>query len=628
LPARRRPPNIERGRQGGGSTIAERLKSRFLPLGLSIERKLPIAFSALLALVLGIYLWLAYREVEHSSRLATSERLSRASAELVRWVTLTQTARQGLYERVTSDSAVRAALRGSASAAAQSALNRLRGAEPSDLPVFLLDAQQRVIRQAGGSPSELAQQHLPRSLRDAREQDRRVVYSRIFNDGRRGYFWSTYAVREGGNTLGYLAQLRTVGSPTLLNPIGNLIGPETSILFGNEDDFSGHWIRLDGSVHAAGTAPQRAAGATQVYERGGERQIASVMKLENTPWMIVLEAPETVTEARAAMFLRRTGLLGLGLIVAGTLVAWLVSRKFTRPMRELGNAAEEIAAGNYTERVSAARTDELGALAAAFNHMAGEVQRSMAESQESRAEAELANRVKSEFLATMSHEIRTPINAMLGYADILDLGISGPLTETQRSQIERIRLSGKHLTSLIEDLLDFARIDTGRLSVRKRDEAANDAIKTALTVVKPQADTKRVNVQVSCDGDLRYLGDSQRVEQILVNLLGNAIKFTDAGGTITLDCRTEGSNGTQQISFAVSDNGAGIQADRLESIFDAFVQGDTGYTRAHGGSGLGLTISRRLARLMDGEINVESTLGEGSRFTLVLPSPATASVIE
>ena len=593
---------------------------------MSIEHKLPIAFSALLALVLGIYLWLAYREVDHSSRLATSERLSRASAELTRWVNVTQTARQGLYERVTSDSAVRAALRGNASAAAQSALNRLRGAsDPADLPVFLLDAEQRVIRQVGGSPSELAQQHLPRSLRDASEQERRVVYSRIFSDGRRGYFWSTYAVREGGNTLGYLAQLRLVGSPTLQNPISNLIGPETSILFGNKDDFSGQWIRLDGSVHAAGTAPQQ-TGAAHVYERGGEEHLASVMPLENTPWMIVLEAPETVTRARATTFLRRTGLLGLGLIVAGTLVAWLVSRRFTRPMRELGIAAEEIAAGNYAERVSASRKDELGALAAAFNHMAGEVQRSMAESQESRAEAEMANRVKSEFLATMSHEIRTPINAMLGYADILDLGISGPLTEAQRSQLDRIRLSGKHLTSLIDDLLDFARIDTGRLTVRKRDEAANDAIKTALTVVQPQADTKRVIVQVRCDGDLRYLGDSQRVEQILVNLLGNAIKFTDGGGTVTLECALDGSNGTRQISFAVSDTGAGIQADRLESIFDAFVQGDTGYTRAHGGSGLGLTISRRLARLMDGEIHVQSALGKGSRFTLVLPAPTTASV--
>jgi signal transduction histidine kinase len=597
-------------------------------LGLSIERKLPLAISALLALVLAIYLVLAYREVDRSARLATSERLSRAAGELAGLINQTQANRQTTLDRIAADSSVRAALRGEPSPAVLTTLGRLRlGGEGSQLPVLLLDPQHRVVRQLGNPPAEPAQQHLPRTLRDASERDGRVTYSRIFTDGKRAYFWTTHTIRSDRSTLGYIAQLRLLGSPTLQNPISSLIGPETTILFANQDDFSGRWIRLDGTVQEAPAIPHQ-VGVSHVHERNGAAHLAESVELQNAPWMIVLETPAAVTKARSAMFLRRTGLIGLGLIVAGTLIAWLVSRRFTGPMRELGNAAEQIAAGNYGERVAATRTDELGALAAAFNHMAGEVQRSISETEASRVEAEMANRVKSEFLANMSHEIRTPINAMLGYADLMDLGISGPLTDLQRSQLDRIRLSGKHLTSLIDDLLDFARIETGRLTVRKRSETAGDAIRTALTVVQPQADSKRVNLHVRCADELRYLGDRQRVEQILVNLLNNAIKFTPAGGDITLECQPDRDNGGAQVCFSVEDTGVGIEPERTESIFEAFVQGESGYTRAHGGSGLGLTISRRLAHMMDGELAVQSTVGKGSRFTLRLPATVQESGAE
>ena len=240
-----------------------------------------------------------------------------------------------------------------------------------------------------------------------------------------------------------------------------------------------------------------------------------------------------------------------------------------------------------------------------------------------------ANRLKSEFLATMSHEIRTPLNAILGYTEILEMGLSGPVTPEQSSQLARITSSGKHLLGLIDDILDLSRIEANRLSVTRRPARVGRAMDDALALLRPQATVRRVALVSECDdSDDRYLGDEQRVQQILANLLANAVKFTPAGGQVTLRCGraaelphgTDAASGGPWICFTVVDTGVGIAAEHHQRIFQPFVQGDSGYTRAHGGAGLGLTISRRLARLMGGELTLESTEGEGSRFTLWLPA--------
>lgn len=240
-----------------------------------------------------------------------------------------------------------------------------------------------------------------------------------------------------------------------------------------------------------------------------------------------------------------------------------------------------------------------------------------------------ANRLKSEFLATMSHEIRTPLNAIIGYTEIIEMGLSGPVTPEQSAQLARITSSGKHLLGLIDDILDLSRIEANRLTVSQTPAPAERAVDAALGFLRPQATAKRVTLVSACDdGDDRYVGDEQRVQQILTNLLANAVKFTPPGGQVTLRCGrsaqlpagTEAPASGPWICFAVEDTGVGIAPDQQQRIFQPFVQGDSGYTRAHGGAGLGLTISRRLARLMGGELTLESTEGEGSRFTLWLPA--------
>jgi len=252
-----------------------------------------------------------------------------------------------------------------------------------------------------------------------------------------------------------------------------------------------------------------------------------------------------------------------------------------------------------------------------------------AEADIARAAADEANAAKSAFLATMSHELRTPINAVIGYAELLVTGIGGEPTGEQRRFIDRIRSSSAHLLTLVNEVLDLAQIESGRTRVRRDTAGVATPLRDAMALVHPMADKKGVAMEV-VDGDdppLTFLGDEDRVRQILVNLLSNAVKFTSSGGRISVrtsadatpPATAELASSEGWIGVAVTDDGIGIQPDRLDAVFEPFVQGEEGLTRSAGGTGLGLTISRHLARLMGGDVTVRSELGVGSTFTLWLP---------
>jgi PAS domain S-box-containing protein len=255
------------------------------------------------------------------------------------------------------------------------------------------------------------------------------------------------------------------------------------------------------------------------------------------------------------------------------------------------------------------------------------------EAEEARLQAEEANRAKSLFLATMSHEIRTPINAVMGYVDLLDLELAGPLNEQQRSQLGRIRSSNMHLLGIIDEVLDFSRLEAGRIALAHRAGRLVAPVEAALQMVAMQAQSKGVALADSVSafaGDVPYWGDEDRVRQILVVLLSNAVKFTPGRGRITVSAGTaEQPSPDAQLPgpgpwvyVRVEDTGQGIPPERLAAIFEPFEQADMTLTRQHGGTGLGLTIAKRLARVMGGDLTVRSDPGVGSVFFLWLPAAA------
>ena len=236
-----------------------------------------------------------------------------------------------------------------------------------------------------------------------------------------------------------------------------------------------------------------------------------------------------------------------------------------------------------------------------------------------RAAADEANRAKSAFLAVMSHELRTPLNAIGGYVQLLDLGIHGPITEAQRTALSRVGRSQRHLLRLINEVLNLARIESGRVEYTIEEVPLVEVVAAVEPMIAPQLEAKSIRWERRVPEGLAVRADREKVQQILLNLLGNAVKFTPAGGRIAVDAAPS-DDVPDAVRLSVTDTGIGIPAEKLDSIFEPFVQVDESHTRATEGSGLGLAISRDLANGMGGDLSAVSAVGEGAAFTLRLPA--------
>ncbi len=615
--------------------------------GLSLEHRLPLMITALLLVTMAAVVLSAWVEVRRAATGGALERLRRVTEQLALISTPTIPARLQEMRAAAAEPGILAQLQSPGEgtrAGATQALQGLRTAAEPELPIVLWDRARRPLLHLGAFPGGLSPTAPPPGpLPDS------TGMGRFFPIGRLNFFWLAVPVLRGADTLGFVAELRRVGGPNA-TPIKQLIGDGVNVYFA--DNRGGSWIALDGtSVPAPPGWPFQGA---RRYTRADAPHFAHATRVPGRSWSFVGEQSRTQVMARPDSFLRHAGVAALALTLAAAAAAWALSRSITRPVLRLQAAADAIARGDYAQRVQVRRRDELGMLAQGFNWMAEQVRAShdelreqyenaqalaeelehaneqmesaLAEADAARDEAEAANRSKSDFLATMSHEIRTPINAILGYTDLLLMGLEGPVTPGQEQQLSRVRYSSEHLMGLVDQLLDFARIEAGSLRVERRAASAGDAVSSALSVLGPQAAERGVQVLAECNGDARYVGDPQRVDQILLNLLSNAIKFTEPGGRARVTCATrDGAHvdaaGTGPwVCLRVEDTGIGIAPEQLERIFEPFVQVESGYTRRHGGAGLGLAISRRFALWMGGDLTVESTPGAGSSFTLWLPA--------
>jgi len=240
--------------------------------------------------------------------------------------------------------------------------------------------------------------------------------------------------------------------------------------------------------------------------------------------------------------------------------------------------------------------------------------------QKARREAEEANRSKSQFLATMSHELRTPLNAISGHIQLISLGLHGPVTEPQRAALARVSRAQERLLALINDILNFARLESGRVEYDIQPTPAADPIAEVVALMDPQLISLGLSLDLRLpagSGSVLVRADREKLVQILLNLLSNATKFTPAGGGVTLELIV-GDRDATTVSIRVADTGVGIAPDKLQSIFEPFVQLGRSLARTAEGTGLGLAISRDLARAMGGDLSVESTPGVGSAFTVTL----------
>jgi PAS domain S-box-containing protein len=262
-----------------------------------------------------------------------------------------------------------------------------------------------------------------------------------------------------------------------------------------------------------------------------------------------------------------------------------------------------------------AQTEEAQSLAEELEQTNEQLQQEAAAADAARAAAEEANRAKTEFLAVVSHELRTPLNAIAGYAELLRMGLRGPVTPEQNEDLNRISRSERALSSLINDILNYARLEAAQVQYASEPVPVRALIADLESLVSPQLSAKRLRFTLGdCEQNLAAQADPDKVRQILLNLLSNAIKFTPADGAVDVQCQANDGH----VHIHVHDTGTGIPAEKLQAIFEPFVQLDRSLTNTPEGAGLGLAISRELARAMGGDLTAESAVGIGSTFTLTL----------
>ena len=355
----------------------------------------------------------------------------------------------------------------------------------------------------------------------------------------------------------------------------------------------------------------------------GVEVLSAFAPIDPPGWTVFVEEPVSEVYATLhASILRTAGLLVAGLVISA-LVALALARGMVRPIRRLEDGARRIGGGDLGQSIEVHTGDELEALAGQFNRMTAQLRESYADLEhkvevrtrelaEKSHQLEIADRHKSEFLANMSHELRTPLNAIIGFSEALGEGLFGELNAKQREYLEDIHASGRHLLSLINDILDLSKIEAGRMELDLSHFSAPAAIENCATLVRERAQRHGLSLLLEIAPELGQLyADERKFKQVLLNLLSNAVKFTPDGGKVTLRARVEAGD----LEVEVADTGAGIAPEDQASVFDEFRQLGKGVE----GTGLGLALARRFVELHGGAIRLQSAPGTGSRFIFTLP---------
>jgi signal transduction histidine kinase len=390
-------------------------------------------------------------------------------------------------------------------------------------------------------------------------------------------------------------------------------------------------------VHAAlsGARSTSAEVVTNGQDPGGREVLSAFQGVDPPGWWVFVEEPLSEAFAPIQAAIWRTVLLLMVFIVLAVVTSVLLARNLVRPIESIQAAAAKIGSGALDQRIEIASSDELGALADEFNRMAARLQAyyadlerevqertrelatALAQLDQKSRELEAASHHKSEFLANMSHELRTPLNAISGFSQVLRRGLVGEINEKQAEYLDDVLTASRHLLSLIDDVLDLAKVEAGQIELRVAPFSLPDVLEGGAVVVRERATRDGVRVSVTSDPRITtVIGDERRIRQVIFNLLSNAVKFTPAGGEVSISAaRVDG-----EIRISVRDTGPGIPSKDQERIFEEFQQAEAGKEQREG-TGLGLALSKRLVELHDGRIWVDSKPGNGSTFTFTLPQP-------
>ncbi len=515
-----------------------------------------------------------------------------------------------------------------------------------DYAIFALDPQGYILswnagaeRLKGYTPDEAKGKHfsifyLPEALEagtPARELETAISTGRSEDEGWRvrkdgSTFWAnvliTALIDDEGKLLGFAKVTRDLTERRAAEEAVRNSEERIRLLIDSITDHAVFMLDPAGHITTWNTGAQRIKGYTsaEIVGRHFSSFYTAQDQADGKPARALATAESTGRWEEEGWRVRKEGSLFWANVVifpmrgAGGEIAGFA--KVTRDLTERRAAheralddARHIAAQDAARIAAEQRAEEMHQMAQRLHAQAAELARRS-------EEAETANRAKSEFLAAMSHELRTPLNAIGGYAQLLQLGIGGPVSAEQREQLERIQRSQHHLLGIINDILNFSRVEAGQVTYELALFEASEVIEAVAPMVALQAQAKRIRLKVAeCSESIVAMADRAKVEQVLLNLLSNAVKFTPEDGEIEIDCgMTE-----DHMWISVTDTGIGIPAEQMETIFAPFVQVGRSLANPKEGAGLGLAISRNLTRAMHGDLKVESVQGAGSTFTLHLP---------
>jgi signal transduction histidine kinase len=428
------------------------------------------------------------------------------------------------------------------------------------------------------------------------------------------------------------AQIGTAGYAYAVDSRGQVIAHTTNISLVLADTNLGDLPQVRAALASAGMAH---GVVTNGRDPQGTEVLSAFESVDPPGWRVFVEEPlsEAFASIQAAIW-RTAGLLVVFLLVA-IATSVLLARNLARPIEAIQVAAAKIGSGSLDQRIETSSRDELGALADEFNRMAARLQasyagleqqveertrelaRALAELDEKTRELEAASHHKSEFLANMSHELRTPLNAISGFSQVLRKQLLGEINEKQAEYLDDVLASARHLLSLIDDVLDLAKVEAGQIELEVMPFSLREALERGVVIVRERALREEVRITLSSDpGVDTVTGDERRIRQVLFNLLSNAVKFAPAGSSVNVAAaRVDG-----EVRVSVKDSGPGIADEDQVRIFEEFQQAAAGKEQREG-TGLGLALSRRLVELHGGHIWVDSEVGKGSTFVFTLPTP-------